>query len=238
MEIVLKFEACFPLEQPSVKQEVTLLLHKFLERWIPSTSKVVVRRNSTLIHENCQSLKNRMKVIFERLVLDERLFSVNHFAEFSDKQTLMSRMCASGDCELVSHYCSLLSSSMVEEVLRRVQTDGSWCLLQAVRSGSIALVEYLLSEHDYMHAELSKTFEGHTMLDVARSRNADPKLLATLKHYGAQDHDDVDEESRPTSHASNAGFDLFEKNSDASHHIGSDDDLLNLNADDEFGSLL
>jgi hypothetical protein len=159
--------------------------------------------------------------LFERVLLDIRSFRLPHDQELSDRQTLMSRMCANGDMELVELYMSLIDHETVESLLGRTQSDGTNCLVQAVRSKNTALVRFLLSEHEGVTApQVPLVYDlGGTLTEIAKQRGCSDDMVSLLVEHGAPDDRPQSSESSPAS--------LSRRSSRRGKRGGGGDDSLN-----------
>ena len=180
-----------------------------------------------------------MKAIFERILLDTDSHSFPHDTEYYDKQTLLSRMCSNGDDELVSLYFSLVSDDVATMLLERRQSDDTTCIVQAVRSNSVSVVQLLLSEHEVCHPQLAQTFDQLTVLEIARARGANAEMIALLKSYGAVEADRHSDHSpasnsRPSSTHSRMS-NLF---GDSHEDVTDIDDLYSTHDNDEDDDVL
>lgn len=230
MEVVLmKCEGCIPFHE--APQVVTSLIFAFFDRWVPSTVRSLGRRG-TLYSDPTQetSVRTRCMTLFERVLLDVRSFKFPHDREFSDKQTLFSRMCANGDLELVELYCSLLDSGTTRTLLLRTQSDGTNALVQAVKSRSTLLVRYLVTEHeDTVRQQLLSNYDGSSLIEIAKLRGCGEDMLALLRENGVRDPDiRPDSAASHASSESNAKLKLYDDTSSVA--AGEDiDDLFDDN---------
>lgn len=184
--LLLKCEGIVPYHD--VKEMSSSILHSFFDRWVPSLARSFQRRGTLYDISSDFSMRARVMTLFERTMLDVRSFSIPHDKELPDKQTLLSRMCGGGDLELVELYTSLLDEADCRNLLSRKQSDGTTCLIQAVRSRNSSLVRFLLDTYDYIVPQLMELYEGQSVLQICIARGCGEDMTQLLGEHGVEDN--------------------------------------------------
>lgn len=198
--LLLKCEGVTPFHE--VRDMASSVLLTFFDRWVPSQARSFQRRGTLYDTSNGFIMRSRVMTIFERAMLDVRSFALPHSKELPDKQTLLSRMCGSGDLELVELYTSLLDEGETRNLLLRNQSDGTTCLIQAIRGRNSALVRHLLESYDFIASQLFQMYDGQTVLQICSARGCGDDMLQVLGEYGVEEPAASEHEHRPTSQSS------------------------------------
>jgi hypothetical protein len=220
--LMLKCEGAVPFHD--VKELSSSILHGFFDRWIPSTARSLLRRGTLYDASSDFAMRSRVMTLFERALLDVRSFSIPHDKEMADNQTLLSRMCGTGDLELVELYTSLLDDSQQRYLLGRKQSDGTTCLIQALRSRNSGLVKFLLENYEYLTSQLTETFDGLTVLQICTARGCGDDMFEVLKDNGVEEPvaSEHPSPSRPSSQASRMSNIFGEASDDDIDHLFDD----------------
>lgn len=198
--LLLKCEGVIPFYE--VRDIASSILHTFFDRWIPSQARSFQRRGTLYDASNGFIMRSRVMTLFERAMLDVRSFALPHFKELPDKQTLLSRMCGGGDLELVELYTSLLEESETRNLVSRNQSDGTTCLIQAIRSRNSSLVRHLLDSYDFIAPQLFQVYDGQTVLQICSTRGCGEDMTKLLSEHGVEEPAASEHDHRPNSQSS------------------------------------